>query len=143
MPSKTYEYLEHTADLRFRSYGRTLGECFANAAKAMFSYILDLSTVEEKEETSIELSAPSAENLLHDFLSELLYIFETENFVYSGFHASVRHEKEGYVLTAKVSGEPVDPARHVMLADVKAVTYHDLSVKKENDYFVAEVLCDT
>jgi SHS2 domain-containing protein len=143
MPSKVYEYLEHTADLRFRSFGRTLGECFANAGKAVFSYILDLSTVDDQVEKVIELSAPTPEMLLHDYLSEMLYLFETENFVCSGFHVSVKHEKEGYVLSARVSGETVDPARHVMLGDVKAVTYHELSVKRENDLFVAEVLCDT
>ena len=141
MPSRDFEFLEHTADLKFRSYGKTLEVCFTNAAKALFSSILDLDSVAVESERGIELESDSLETLLHDFLSEILFLFETEDLVFKEFIVSIR-EGEGYTLSAKLRGERFNPRNHAVTTEVKAVTYHELRVEKKDDGWIAEVLCD-
>ena len=142
MDTSGYKYLEHTADLKFQSYGSTLDECFVNAAKAFFSAIIEPSSVEPKMEASMDLSSDSLEALMHDWLTEALFLFETEGMVFSEYSASVTEEKKGYRLKGRLRGEKYEPGRHKILVAVKAVTYHGLKVEKKGDKWVAEVLCD-
>lgn len=88
MPSqrKQYEYLEHTADAKFRAYGSTLEEVFENAALAMFNVMIDTEKVSVKTAKEICLSSPDLESLLVDWLSELLYTFEVDEVVFRKFH---------------------------------------------------------
>ena len=141
MSSKHFEYIEHTADLRFKSYGRTLGECFSNAAKAMFTAIVAPSSVKAEQVKTIKLSSPKLELLMHDYLSEILFYFEDEGLLFSDFEVEVK-ENKGYALTGILSGEKYEPKRHVILTEIKAVTYHEMKIKEEKGIWSAEILCD-
>ena len=87
MPSqrKKYEYLEHTADIKFQAYGDTLEEVFENAALAMFNVIIDTEKVSGETEREVLLTSPDLESLLVDWLSELLYLFEVDEVVFWKF----------------------------------------------------------
>lgn len=71
-----YEVLEHTADLMVKAYGRTLKECFENAAYAMMDQIVDASSARLTEEVGIAVEGADLEELLYNFLSEVLFIFD-------------------------------------------------------------------
>jgi SHS2 domain-containing protein len=142
MSSKAYEYLEHTADLFFRSYGRSLGECYANAARAMFSAMVDPDSINPAVKKTFLLEANDLPVLMHDYLSEILFLFETEGLVFRVFEVSVEKKGAVYKLSATLSGEKFNKKKHVILTDIKAVTYHGLLVEKRDDQWVAEVLCD-
>ncbi len=119
-----YQLLEHTADTMVRAYGRDLGERFGNAAYAMFDQITDLRTVEPKGEVKVVLSGESTEQLLVDFLQELLYLHDAEGVLFSEFNVKT----DGTRLEASVRGEKYDPSRHPKRSLVKGVTYHKLEV---------------
>lgn len=142
MPSKDYEYLEHTADLFFRSYGKSPGECYGNAAKALFSAMIDLGSVSPLLRKTVRLESGDLPALMHDWLSELLFLFGTEGLVFRDFDVEIRESAGKYGLFASLAGERFDRKKHVILADVKAVTYHGLKVEERDGVWVAEVLCD-
>jgi SHS2 domain-containing protein len=135
-----FKYLEHTADAEFIAYGRTLDEAFANAARAMFNLVVDLSKVRHVETREISLTAGSLEDLLYDWLSELLYLSEVDRLVFSKFEVRITKNGE-YWLDAKAYGEVVSP-RHEVFLHIKAVTYHDLRVEKRDNVYEAQVLLD-
>jgi SHS2 domain-containing protein len=142
MSSKAYEYLEHTADLFFRSYGKTPGECYANAGRAMFSAMIDSRSIDPSFKKVFLLEAENLPALMHDYLSEVLFLFETEGLVFRDFDVSVEQKGAVYTLSATLSGEKFNKKKHIVLTDIKAVTYHDLKVEKIGGNWVAEVLCD-
>ncbi|MFZ2455989.1 MAG: archease [Candidatus Altiarchaeia archaeon] len=142
MSSKPYEYLEHTADLFFRSNGKTLGECYANAARAMFSAMFDPSSIDPAVKKTLLLEANDLPTLMHDYLSEVLFLFETESLVFRDFVVSVEQKGAAYKLSAILCGERFNKKKHIVLTDIKAVTYHDLKVEEKGGIWVAEVLCD-
>jgi len=117
-----YEQLEHTADALIRVKGVDLSERFANAAYAMFDQITDVSKVRPKGEMKIVLEADSREQLLVDFLQELLFLNDTEDLVFSRFDVKT----DGKKLEALVWGEKFDEKRHSKRSVVKGVTYHRL-----------------
>ncbi len=137
-----YEYLEHTADLFFRSYGKSLSECYVNAARAMSAAIVDLKTIYPSDKREISLEAKDLPNLMHDWLDQLLFLFDTEGLIFRDYEVSVASEGGKYSLKAKATGEPFDRRKHVILTAIKAITYHDLKVEEQDGVWTAEVLCD-
>lgn len=137
-----YEALEHTADAAFRVWGKDLPELFSKAAEAMYSVMVDVASVRPRISRALSLSAPDVDLLLHDWLSELLFLTDVEGLVFSRFEVEVREEDGSLRLEAVCWGEPIDPERHSPETEVKAVTYHDLEVREEGGVWVAKLVLD-
>jgi len=136
---KTYELIDHTADVGVKAYGKTLSEAFENVAKGMFDIITDSSEIENIGQYNIELEAPDLEQLLVDWLSELLFLNSAKNIVFGFFKVELDDKKNK--LSAKVFGEKFDITKHKAGAEIKAVTYHMLNVKNKKPFHV-QVLFD-
>ena len=119
-----YERLEHTADSLIKAHGSTLEECFENAAYAMFDQMVDARKVEVKESVKVKAGGEDLDELLVNFLSELLYVFDTKKLVLSEFKVSIK----GNELTCVAGGEHLDLKKHSPKTEIKAVTYHMLKV---------------
>ncbi len=131
-----YEEIEHTADVGIRAYGKGASAIFASAAEGMFSLIADLTKVRSTGEVEIRLSADDLPRLLVAWLSELLFLHETQHLLLAKFEVHIR----GTSLRAKAWGERIDKRRHELKLALKAVTYHRLSVDVAKG--VAEVIFD-
>jgi len=134
---KQYELIDHTADVGVRAYGKTLAQAFEHAAKAMFDIITDSSVIAPVGQYDIELEAPDLEQLLVDWLSKLLFLNGAKNLVFGKFDVTI----QGTHLFAHVYGEEYDRKKHKMGVEIKAVTYHILSVH-EKDPISVRVLFD-
>jgi SHS2 domain-containing protein len=134
-----FEYLEHTADIKFRAYGQSPEEVLGNAALALIGAMTDTSKVRVQETWKVELSAPDIEQLAYSWLNEIVFLFETELAVFSSF--DVRLMKNGeWRLQATIGGERIDLERHAFDNEVKAVTLHEFVVKKNDVWCVQTVL---
>ncbi len=122
-----YKTLEHTADAMIEAYGETLSERYANAAYALFDQITDIAKIEPLGELKIVLKAESREQLLVDFLQELLFVHDTEGLVFCDFDVRT----DGRVLEAVVKGEKFDEKKHPKRSVVKGITYHRLEFDDE------------
>jgi SHS2 domain-containing protein len=131
-----YEYIEHTADIGIKAYGETVDESFANAALGMFNVMTDVSKVEPVGEFDVKVESDNLEDLLVDWLGELLFLHETQDVLLSEFDVKI----DGLSLDAKVRGETLDREKHELKDDVKAITYHMLEVNQGEGYL--KVLLD-
>jgi SHS2 domain-containing protein len=134
-----YEYFDHTADLGIRVRAPDVNALFADAGMALFGAVVDgLDTVRHERRIDVEIAGTELDYLLFDWLRELLFRFDAEHLLFSRFEVSV---SEGG-LKGSAWGEPIDPARHVLSHEVKAITYHGLRVEREGDGWIAEVIVD-
>jgi len=134
-----YELIEHTADIAIKAYGKNLAEAFEQAAKGMFDIITDKSEIETVGQYDITLDAPDMEQLLVDWLSELLFLHGANNMVFGFFKVDLDEKKNR--LSAHVFGEPFNISKHKIGVEVKAVTYHMLEIRNKRPYHV-QVLFD-
>jgi SHS2 domain-containing protein len=125
-----FDLVEHTADVAVRAYGKSLNEIFENAAFGMFNVMTDTSTVELVGEYTVEVESADLESLMVDWLSELLYLFDTKDVFLSDFNVEIEDHK----LTASVRGETIDKEKHPLKSDVKAATYHMLEIDEAKGY---------
>lgn len=138
-----YRYLEElsSADAAFEATGRTLEELFSDAAIATFEVMADTNTVKQLLTREIEIENESVDGLLIDWLSELVFLKDTENILFSVFDVNIR-KNDVYMLKAAAKGEKIDREKHSLRSDVKAVTYHMFEVTKKGDTWTARVVLD-
>ncbi|MBE3110492.1 MAG: archease [Acidobacteria bacterium] len=134
-----FETFDHTADIGIIARGADVAEAFANAAKAMFSLMVDIDRVETREERRVEVNAEDREGLLVAWLAELLYIGEVDNVVFNRFEVD---EISDTRIVARAFGEPLDLDRHNPKLMVKAVTRHMLQVAPANGGVQVRVVLD-
>lgn len=136
---KLYEPIDHTADAGFRVFGETPERLFENAARCLCEAIGEVAGVLPAHESAVALTASDRPALLRAWLSEILYLSYVKHLVLA--HASVSQAGETQ-LTAVLGGEPYDEARHERHPEIKAVTWHELSVTQVGDHWEAVFILD-
>ncbi|MBI4572271.1 MAG: archease [candidate division NC10 bacterium] len=134
-----FEIFAVTADKGIRAWGRDLREVFVNAARGMWSLMVEPGTARCRQRLTVTVEAADRETLLVAWLNELLYLYEVEEFVAAEF--SMRHLTDT-ALAAEVCGERVDRERHPLVGHVKAATYHLLEVCPTESGWKAQVVVD-
>jgi len=136
-----YRFLPHTADAKFQAFGKTLEESFINAALATASLMWDWELIDKTIEHRVEVDGRDLEQLLFSFLEEIIYLLESKMFLLGGVD-EIRIEKKntGYILVAVFKGEQYSE-KHMIFGDVKAITYNEMDIKR-NDRFMVQVVVD-
>jgi len=134
----SYETFEHEADIGVRGFGASIEEAFSNAARAMYSIMLDVDAIQPLVMRSIEVSAPDTELLLVEWLNALLTMSDIERIVFSKFELKLVDNR----LIGSAWGEPLDRFRHKPVVEIKGATYHMLSVKLEQGRYVVQCVVD-
>jgi SHS2 domain-containing protein len=140
-----YRYLEEiaTADVAFEAWGVTPEETFLAAADATLNTMVeDIGTVAPREHREISLAADALDLLLFELLQELVYHKDAGRLLLRVRDLRIEETGSGYRLHADAIGETIDPGRHPLLADVKAVTLHRLVVERTPDGWRAVVVLD-
>jgi SHS2 domain-containing protein len=134
-----YTQIDHTADLRIRVHGRSPGDLFGNAARALMDLMIEDASGDTTAVDEVALEGDDFADLMVRWLGEILYLFEVEGMVATVFDI---HELEPKRLRATVRGVPFDPEIHEILTDIKAVTYHEIGVGPKGGRWEAEVTFD-
>ncbi len=134
-----YETFEHTADLGLRAVAADLDSLFAEAARGLFSIIVEnLDQVEPGCKVSFHINGSDPAYLLFDWLNELLVTFDTRHLLFAEFDVHVTDQG----VQATATGEQLDTNRHHLDHEIKAITYHGLSVVQIDNGWQAEVIVD-
>jgi protein archease len=142
--TQAYTFLEDIviSDLAFEATGDTPAELFQAAAQALFEGMADTRRLRPSVRKEIRLRNARIDQLMYDWLSELIYLKDKESVLFGEFSVQLDQNAE-WNLVASVRGEPIDPKRHGLRADAKAVTYHQFEVvQSEAGGWKARVVVD-
>jgi len=140
-----FRYLDDiaTADVAFEAWGATLREMFVAAADATMNVMVaDLSTIAEKEYRSLQVDAKTLDMLLFDFLQELIFYKDAYQLLLRCAEVHFKRKGNLLILQAEAYGELLNPAKHDLVVDVKAVTLHRYKVEKTSRGWEATVILD-
>lgn len=140
-----YQFLEDVAiaDIAFSATGATLEELFSSAADAtMNAMVDDLSTIQRTTQKAIALEAEAADLLLVNFLQEVIYYKDAQRLLLRPEQLHIEQRDRHLTLQASLSGEPINPEKHELRVDVKAVTFHRLKVTQTAQGWEAMVVLD-
>jgi len=141
-----YKFFDHTADIGVEISGRTKKELFTNAAGAMFDILIENNDSKNKTAKGVQgrqkivtVEGSDVEDLLINFLREILFLFNGKNFVTVDCEILECGNKK---LVARLTGEPFSKKKYFIKTEIKAVTYSGLKVEKQRLCWKARVIFD-
>lgn len=142
-----HRVLEHPADMGLEIVAPDLRGLFAESALALTGVLLDLESIDSsKLEEVVEVSGRDREDLLFQWMSEILFLFDCEGKILSRveFEQFVCEAEGDSKLVARVFGEEFqsDSGHHQVKTYVKAITLHQLRIADTEDGFSATVYLD-
>lgn len=109
------------------------------AAEALYSAIGELTATGDETPQAIELSDGEPAELLRDFLTELLLLFEQDGRIVTKINSPVLDES---LLAATCTTAPIDEDACIFAREVKAITYHELAIREIEGGFEATLIVD-
>ncbi len=136
-----YKFFDHTADIGVEVKGRTRKKLFCNAAQALFDVMIESKTGRKaaKRQKKMTVDGADVADLLINFLRELLYLFNGEQFVTGSCEIVNFNNKK---LTVQLTGEKFDNTKHLIKTEIKAVTYSGATVEKVKACWKARIILD-
>jgi len=134
-----YKYLEDlTSDVMFKAYGNDLKELFENSAEALLKVICQLNKIKPVEVIEVEVEGEDVQELMFNWLQELIVLVDTEEMFFSKFEIIKISENK---LKAKIYGEPITPEKGETV--VKSITNYGFKVEKKGNQWTAKISMDT
>ena len=139
---KRFEFFDHTADAKFKAYGKTIEEAFVNAARAMYTIILDQNSLKSAEVKEIHVEGHDEKALLYNFLEELIFLLDADFFAVKDVKKiKISKIDREYVLEAEFHGQAltddIETEKHV-----KAITYNEMEITKTKTGVTVQVVLD-
>jgi SHS2 domain-containing protein len=136
--------LDHTADVGFEVVeASTLENLFDEARQALLMTVFEESPERGEDEDSVRLSAPDLETLLVRWINELVFFIQGDGFVPVSADLRIqRDEVEGFYLTARLTGAPLDLEGYGWQGEIKSATFHELEVTRGSSGWRAQVILD-
>jgi SHS2 domain-containing protein len=134
-----YELIDHTADFGIRIFGADAADLFRNGALALTDLMTDARMVRSTHACRIRVSGNDWQDLMVNWLRELLYLWAGEEKLVQDIDIEAIRENE---IEAIVRFEAYSPQRHVLKNEIKAVTYHQIQVFDSGNGWQAQIIFD-
>ncbi len=139
-----FTYLEHTADVWVHAWGTTLEEAFEQTALALMDTMIASKNIATTFQKKVIISERSQGALLIAFLSEFLYLFDVEQWIFSKITVETisNLEEDRFELIATTKGEPFSDTKHEPDTEVKAITYSYLEINEGDTFSEIKIVFD-
>ena len=134
-----YELIDHTADFGIRVFGRNLETLYENAAYALFDLITDNRCLDRNDTLHLTIEGEDKIDLMFNWLRELLYLWNGREFLVAETSVHIVSET---CFQADIRYDRYEKSRHEIRNEIKAVTYHQLDVKKKIKGWTGEIILD-
>eukprot|EP01057_Protomagalhaensia_wolfi_P005823 Protomagalhaensia_wolfi_Nauph_80__5822@NODE_730_length_2058_cov_1106_220901_g545_i0_p2_GENE_NODE_730_length_2058_cov_1106_220901_g545_i0NODE_730_length_2058_cov_1106_220901_g545_i0_p2_ORF_typecomplete_len194_score20_14Archease/PF01951_16/2_5e37_NODE_730_length_2058_cov_1106_220901_g545_i0318899 len=145
IPAGVFQYEDHTADIRIRATGPSVGSVLKGLGLGLFNYMTDIRKVEEAGTRDIEVEADDFDRFVFHFMDEMLGLYGDGYFMVSRIEFTeleIQKEESRYKLRAMCFGEKFDRTRHEQGTEVKAITMHDFCFAQTAEETTITVLVD-
>jgi SHS2 domain-containing protein len=129
-----FRFHEHTADITIECWAPTLEEAFEQAALGTFEVMMNTSTIEPLIPIDIKVEGMDLQELLVEWIGHLISLIDINSQFYSKFEViSIQEEAGRFSLKGRAWGEDIDHQRHDTHTEVKAMTYADMRIDRQED----------
>ena len=139
MTTSGYREIDHTADLGFDLWADSIPGFFEEAVLALSEVCYERTAVLWAEERTLEVRGTDPEEQLVRWLQETYMQLESDLWLTA---AATNVVVKGEMVKGTLHGEPIDPARHTLHSEIKAITYHGLKIVHEHGLWRTTVVVD-
>src|SRR5258706_14984527 len=135
--SKKYRITTHQSELAVRITGNSQADLFTNSAFALFDVMTDIANVETKEAIPLEVEGSDRDDLMVNWMRELLYLYQASGYLLREFKIV---EVKDTMVKAEVSGEKIDPDRHEIKQEITTVAFHKSGMANTGNQWIAQLI---
>ncbi len=128
-----FNYYDTTADIGIEVINDNLTEAFKNSALATLNLITDIEKIRPKIKKEVNLESEDEYGLLYDWITELLIYLDSERFMASEYDISITKNEDTYSLNGHILGDTYDTQLYNYKTEVKAITYHEMSIENKDN----------
>jgi len=132
-----YRITKHQNELAVRITGTSQAELFVNSGLALFDVMADVEKIEIKEHLPLEVEGADRDELIVNWLRELLYLYQSGGYLLKDFKIT---EVKDTIVKAEVGGEKIDPDRHEIKQEIATVAEHKSRMQKTGNQWIAQVI---
>ncbi|HEU4344174.1 MAG TPA: archease [Candidatus Binatia bacterium] len=134
---KRYRVTTRQSELAVKVFGNSQANLFVNSAFALFDVMTDIGKVEVKDRLPLEVEGVDRDDLLVNWMRELLYLYQGSGYLLKEFRIQ---EVKNTAVKAEVCGEKIDPDRHEIRKEIAAVAYHQSRMQQTGEQWTAQVI---
>lgn len=140
--NKNFKYFDTTADIGIEVTSENIEEAFKNSALATLNLITDIEKIQTKISKEINITSEDEYGLLYDWITELLILLDSENFIASQYDITIKKENYEYTLKGNIIGDIYDTSVYNYKTEVKAITYHEMNIEKNENNIKIKFIVD-
>ena len=125
--NKLRRIFEHTADAGIHVESESLSNAFHELSLAFTEVVTGGGLPDKQTSFKIDLESVDLDSLLVNYISHLIYLFDTENFLVSSANLVIE-TKSSNKLSGRLDGDFYDENKHGYGVEIKAVSYHMLEI---------------
>ncbi|MBE6486325.1 MAG: archease [Methanosphaera stadtmanae] len=137
-----FKYFDTTADIGIEVTSNNITDAFINSALGTMNLITDINKIQTKITKEICIKSEDEYALLYDWITELLILLDSENFIASHYNITIRQDNNYYILQGNILGDIYDTATYNYKTEVKAITYHEMNIQKEENKIKIRFIVD-
>jgi SHS2 domain-containing protein len=137
-----FKYFDTTADIGIEVTSNNITDAFINSALGTMNLITDINKIQTKITKEICIKSEDEYALLYDWITELLILLDSENFIASHYNITIRQDNNSYILQGIILGDIYDTATYNYKTEVKAITYHEMNIQKEENKIKIRFIVD-
>ena len=137
-----FKYFDTTADIGIEVESDNITDAFKNSAFGTLNLITDIEKIEKKITKEIVIESEDEYGLLYDWITELLILLDSENFMASEYNINIEKNSDEYILHGKISGDTYSTDKYSYKTEVKAITYHEINIKKKDNTYKIKFILD-
>ncbi len=140
--SRSFTFVDHTADIAVSLEGSSLEELFTAGAESYRMAITDETNLVTDDVRETEITADSLEELLITFLNELNFYLISKKWLFVSVQSiKIFNDEEGCELSAEMNGIKINND-FPLKQEIKSVTYHQVEIAKKDDTYSTLVVFD-
>ncbi|MGI9567294.1 MAG: archease [Nitrosopumilus sp.] len=139
----SYKFLDHATDAIIEITAKDLKEAFSVTADAVINLTLDQDKIKEKDQKEFSAQGKDLRYLLFSWIEEIIFVLITEGFAIKRLEFNIRRSEgkdDRYKINAKAFGETLDFAKHNFKVEIKAPTFYDMEIKRNDKVYMRFLL---
>lgn len=140
--NSNFKYFDTTADIGIEVNSENITEAFINAALGTLNIITDIEKIKPQTTKNITIESEDEYGLLYDWITELLILLDSENFMASQYNISITKDDTSYKLEGDILGDNYDTNTYNYKTEVKAITYHEMDIVQEDENIKIRFIVD-
>lgn len=128
-----YEYFETTADIGIEVNSDSMEKAFVNSALATMNLVTDVNKIKATITQKVDLESEDCYALLYDWITEIIMLMNSDFFIASKYDVKITKTDTSYKLNALLHGDTYDTNVYNYKTEVKAITYHQMLIEKDDN----------